>query len=325
MSPEPLVLGLSYMPYAARPAVEGARAAEAAGFGAFGLPDSPILWSGLFTTLAACVSATSTISAGTHVTNPVTRHWTTTAAEFRTLEELAPGRTFAGIGSGDGAVYGIGRKPARATELEAAIEELRKAAPPGLPIQVAAGGPKMAAVAGATRSDLILGTGVERLAIDELTTAADEGREAAVERWLLLIFNLAEDETSVDRAREEIRASVVAYARHSLATRLSVAHVPPEIASELGPALQEYDFHAHARPGGSANAHLLNALSPKATAYLERRYSVIDTPERAAERLVEIAEKTGIHKFWLACNVHEPAGVMRLAGARMVPRLSVAA
>jgi alkanesulfonate monooxygenase SsuD/methylene tetrahydromethanopterin reductase-like flavin-dependent oxidoreductase (luciferase family) len=315
-----LELGLSYMPYAARPAIEGARAAEEAGFAAFGLPDSPILWAGLYTTLAACVTSTSSIACGTHVTNPVTRHWTTTAAEFRALEEVAPGRTFAG------AVYGSGRKPARASELQDAITNLRDAAPSGLPIQVAAGGPKMAAVAGATGAELILGTGVEPRAIDELTVAAREGGSGDdVERWLLLIFNLAEDAETVDRAREDIRASVVAYARHSLATRLKSAYLPPDIEAELGPALAAYDFHSHARPGASANARLAETLSDDAVAYLEKRYSVIDTPERAAERLGEIAEATGIHKFWLACNVQEPTPVMRLAGARMVPRLTVAA
>jgi alkanesulfonate monooxygenase SsuD/methylene tetrahydromethanopterin reductase-like flavin-dependent oxidoreductase (luciferase family) len=318
-----ITLGLSFMPFGARIATEAARSAEAAGFDSFGLPDSQVLWSGLYSTLAMCAAATSTLRVGPNVTNVVTRHWTTTAAEFRALAEFADGRLLLGLGTGDGAVYGIGRKPAKAATLETRIELLKEDIPGGVTLQVAAGGPRIAAVAGATGADAIIGTGAELAAIDELRAAAAAAAGGdGPEPWLLMIFNLAEEAERVGVARDEVRASVMAYTRHSLATRLEDGHVPERIAAGLAAALGEYDFHSHARPGDSANARLVESLPPPVLDYLEDRFAVVGTPETAAARIEEIAETTGIRKFWLACNVADPVAVLSIAD-RMTSRLTV--
>jgi alkanesulfonate monooxygenase SsuD/methylene tetrahydromethanopterin reductase-like flavin-dependent oxidoreductase (luciferase family) len=316
----PLSYGFSFMPYDARRAVEAAQMAESSGFSLFGLPDSQVLWAGLYSTLGLCAAKTSTLHIGPHVTNPVTRHWTVTAAEFRALEEFASERTFLGIATGDGAVYGIGKKAAKAATLRETIEQIKTAMPSGVPVQVAAGGPRIAAIAGATGSALILGTGADRQAIDELRRSADDASDSGpVEPWLLMIFNLASTEQGVAQARDEVRASVIAYARHALATRPDSVDLPDRLAEELRSALARYDFKAHARPGDSPNARLGRSLSPGLGAFLEDRFAVIGTPEAAADRLAEIAERTGVRNFWLACNVDQPANVLRIAD-RMTER-----
>lgn len=323
MASERIELGFSFMPYDARRSAEAARAAEQAGFDMFGLPDSQVLWAGVYSTLALCATATSSLRIGPHVTNPVTRHWTAIAAEFRALEEFAPGRTVLGIGTGDGAVFGIGKKPARVAVLKETIESIRSKTPAGVPVQVAAGGPRVAAAAGATGSEVIVGTGADAGAIEELRSAAREASpEGRADPWLLLIYNLAPSEAKVREARDEVRSSVIAYTRHSLATRLdSVAsQLAPPLAAELREALGRYDFHAHARHGDSPNARLGASLSDDLIGFLEDRYAVTGTPEAVAERLLEITERTGIRRYWLACNVEDPAGVLRIAD-RMTARL----
>jgi alkanesulfonate monooxygenase SsuD/methylene tetrahydromethanopterin reductase-like flavin-dependent oxidoreductase (luciferase family) len=114
----------------------------------------------------------------------------------------------------------------------------------------------------------------------------------------------------------------MAYTRHSLATRPDSAELPSELDQELRDVLSRYDFHEHARPGNSPNARLAASVSPALAEHLERRYAVIGTPEAAAEQLIEIAEETGIRRFWLACNVEHPERVLRLA-ERMTARLAL--
>jgi 5,10-methylenetetrahydromethanopterin reductase len=241
---------------------------------------------------------------------------------MRALEEVAPGRTFLGLGTGDGAVYGIGMKPAKATTLQDAIGQIKQHMPDGVPVHLAAGGPRIAGVAGGTGAELILGTGAHRGAIDELLVSARSAANGGeVTPWLLMIFNLADGDGKEAklRARSEVRASVIAYARHALSTRLSSSGLEGPIKDELGAALERYDFTAHARPGDSPNARLGDSMSPELLAFLEERFAVIGTPEEAAERLAEIAERTGVTRFWLACNVDDPAGALRHAG-RLVSR-----
>jgi 5,10-methylenetetrahydromethanopterin reductase len=62
---------------------------------------------------------------GTGVTNPLTRHPTVTANAIAALSELSGGRALLGVGAGDSAVYGVGWKPARVAEVEAALDFFR--------------------------------------------------------------------------------------------------------------------------------------------------------------------------------------------------------
>ncbi len=73
-APRRIQLGFSFMPYDATRSAAAAEAAEASGFDIFGLPDSQVLWAGVYSTLALCGTRTSTLRIGPHVTNPVTRH-----------------------------------------------------------------------------------------------------------------------------------------------------------------------------------------------------------------------------------------------------------
>jgi 5,10-methylenetetrahydromethanopterin reductase len=96
-----------------------------------------------------------------------------------TLEEIAPGRTILGIGSGDSAVKTLGRRPTKLAAMREGVELVRRliagetirfeeremrlhaslAAPP--PIYLAANGPKALALAGEIADGVITVAGLE--------------------------------------------------------------------------------------------------------------------------------------------------------------------
>jgi alkanesulfonate monooxygenase SsuD/methylene tetrahydromethanopterin reductase-like flavin-dependent oxidoreductase (luciferase family) len=74
--------------------------AEAHGFTTAGFVDSPILGGDPFACMALAAQATSTIRLGTFLAIPGGRNAATTAAGIATINRMAPGRTFLGVGSG---------------------------------------------------------------------------------------------------------------------------------------------------------------------------------------------------------------------------------
>ncbi len=81
--------------------VELATLAERSGFAAIWFAENPFQ-RGVLPTVAACLVKTERITIGIGVFNPYNRHPTLIAMEMGALEELAPGRTRLGIGSGIG-------------------------------------------------------------------------------------------------------------------------------------------------------------------------------------------------------------------------------
>ena len=94
-------------------AVELWQACEKAGLDMIGVADSPNLLREMYISTAMALTGTASIPVITYVTNPVSRHPSVTACGFMTLNELAPGRIGMGIGSGDSALWSIGRKGAK--------------------------------------------------------------------------------------------------------------------------------------------------------------------------------------------------------------------
>ncbi|WP_419917960.1 LLM class flavin-dependent oxidoreductase [Candidatus Poriferisocius sp.] len=86
---------------AAADAVGLARLVEEAGFSRLGLSDVAF-WPDCFMLQALCAQATSRIAVGAMVTNPYTRHPVVLAGALATLNDIAPGRAFCGLGVGAG-------------------------------------------------------------------------------------------------------------------------------------------------------------------------------------------------------------------------------
>jgi 5,10-methylenetetrahydromethanopterin reductase len=163
-----------------RPATDVAAFAadvEAAGFDLLYVPDSQILWRDSYLTLFAAALRTTELGLGTAVSNVVTRHPSVVASLSRTVAEVAPGRFFLGLGVGNSSVEPVGLRPSRQGELRRGIDQIRRLLAgrdvdfddvearmrdphPGVPIHVAATGPRNLRFAGEVADGAILLSGV---------------------------------------------------------------------------------------------------------------------------------------------------------------------
>jgi 5,10-methylenetetrahydromethanopterin reductase len=175
--------------------------AEALGWDAAWEPDSQLRRRDTYVMLAAAARATTRITLGTLLANPVNRHPTVTASSIATIDELAPGRTVLGWGVGDTAVRLSGLKPARVKELEESTRLMRAlldgeavevgAARPArlphhrpVPIWIAAGGPRTLHMAGGVADGVFIRVGTHPANIARSVEgiragAAEGGRDPA--------------------------------------------------------------------------------------------------------------------------------------------------
>jgi alkanesulfonate monooxygenase SsuD/methylene tetrahydromethanopterin reductase-like flavin-dependent oxidoreductase (luciferase family) len=99
--------------------------AEALGYAAAWLADSQMIWSDCYAALALAADRTSHIRLGTGVAVSGTRPAPVTAAAIATINALAPGRTFLGVGAGNTAMRIMGQPPHRIAELDRYLATLR--------------------------------------------------------------------------------------------------------------------------------------------------------------------------------------------------------
>ena len=87
--------------------------AEDLGYGRAWVPDSQMIWSDCYATLALAAHNTARIRLGTGVAIPGTRTAPVTAHAIASINRLAPGRVFLGIGTGHTAMRVMGMPPMR--------------------------------------------------------------------------------------------------------------------------------------------------------------------------------------------------------------------
>ena len=98
--------------------------AEQLGYTHAWLADSQMLWSDCYATLALAAHQTSHIKLGTGVAVSGTRPPSVNAAGIATINALAPGRTFFGVGAGNTARRVMGLPPQRIKEFDAYLREI---------------------------------------------------------------------------------------------------------------------------------------------------------------------------------------------------------
>lgn len=151
--------------------------------------------------LAAAAARTERIQLGPLIVNPVTRHPAVLASSIATVDQIAPGRTILGLGSGDNAVKQLGLKPSRVSEFESATRLIKQllngesvevgATRPAflqhhrpVPVWIAAGGPRTLRMAGAYADGVFIRVGTSArsigAALEEIHVgAASVGRDPA--------------------------------------------------------------------------------------------------------------------------------------------------
>ena len=99
--------------------------AESLGFTHCWMADSQMIWADVYAMLALAAERTTTMQIGTGVAVAGTRPSTVTAAALATINQLAPGRVFCGIGSGNTAMRIMGHPPMPIAEFDRHLGELR--------------------------------------------------------------------------------------------------------------------------------------------------------------------------------------------------------
>ena len=296
-------------------AVPAAEAAERDGFDTFLLTDSQNLRGDVYTQLALCAQATSSIKLGTGVTNPITRHAAVTAAGIMSVQAESDGRAILGIGRGDSAVLHIGRKIASLTEYGAYVRDLQaymrgeavdqngfpsrlrwldRVDVTKVPVDMVGSGPRSLALAAslADRVTLAVGADLERLAwgLDTVRRGAEAAGRDATSIPVGAYINIG---VGNDRRKllETVRGMVATFAHFSAGTGTDFSR-QPEIMRRVTTRLQtEYDT-AHHTQGDTAHAQLLDQD------FMDW-FAVIGTAEQAIERLTPIVG-LGVSHIYLA-------------------------
>lgn len=98
--------------------------AEQLGYSHAWFADSQMIWSDCYATLALAAARTSRIRLGTGVAISGTRPAPNNASGIATINALAPGRSFFGIGAGNTAMRIMGQPPQRIAEFDAYLAEV---------------------------------------------------------------------------------------------------------------------------------------------------------------------------------------------------------
>ena len=260
-------IGSQYMCQDFAECMASVRKAEEAGYSHAWFIDSQILWQDCFVYMTSALAATDRIVVGTAVTNPYTRHVTTTASAFATLAELHPGRLALGIGRGDSAVRTMGLNPVKTSFLKESVPVLRDLlagktvtinetevhlrwidADPGIPIMMSATGPKNLRLAGSLADRVMLYVGVEetsvRWAMEHVRAGAEEaGRDPDAIRFSVLTAMWVSDDQ--EEAWDKCRWAPAACANHIADTmKRNPSHGMPEAMTRLAQSRDEYDYYA---------------------------------------------------------------------------------
>jgi 5,10-methylenetetrahydromethanopterin reductase len=300
--------------------------AEAMGYDRVGIWDSPALFREPWVTLAAAAQATSRLALGTWVTNPLTRHPVVTASAAATLDELAPGRTYIGLGAGGTGVWHLGLEAATLAQLERYVVALRELLIDGrtswdgrtvrlewaqraIPIIVSAHGPKSLRLAARIADGVIVGLGVtpEVVAgsLEILDGAAVEaGRSVAdLDVWFTC-FWFVEEQPGAAAAKAGWAATAFAlhFARWGIEGRL----VPVEHRAGVIALGKAYDVTTHgAVPPSQQDRYRQLAEELGVSDYLRRRFVFSGTPGEVEEQ-VRAAVAAGARNFDGAIDAELP-------------------
>jgi len=99
--------------------------AENLGYDRAWVPDSQMIWSDCYATLALAAANTQRIKLGTGVAIPGTRIAPVTAHSIASINRIAPGRVFLGIGTGHTAMRVMGMDPMKIREFREYLRVLR--------------------------------------------------------------------------------------------------------------------------------------------------------------------------------------------------------
>jgi 5,10-methylenetetrahydromethanopterin reductase len=246
-----------------------ARELEDAGWDGVFFVDTQNLTGDVYSALALAAAATDRLLLGPGVTNPVTRHPSVTAGAIATIQVESGGRAVLGVGRGDSSLAYIGRGPAAVTVFERYVSDVQKylrgepvdidgfashntwiadTGQPKVPVDVAATGPRVVAVAATHAERISLTVGADPARLVDCMDAARATRVAVgldpAELKIGAYINCSVD-PDVARARHTITGSVGGFAHFSGMAGAPTAR--PEDRAVFDAVAANYDMANHGR------------------------------------------------------------------------------
>jgi 5,10-methylenetetrahydromethanopterin reductase len=257
---------------------------EVGGVSEMWLIDSQLAMKDVYAGLALAALSTERMTLGTGVTNLHTRHPTVTANAIAAVAELSGGRAALGLGAGDSAVYGLGRKPSKVAEVREALGffaevlagragtwegreyELAQSAP-RTPVYLAVSQPRMCRLAGELADGaIVMGPAQPDLLERQLGWIAEGLERGGRQRSQITVSFITTLSMSDDpeRALHDVRSWASAQARlQADAVDLPASLAP--FADELARAKADYDYgeHLSTRAGhqGTVSDELVRTLA----------------------------------------------------------------
>jgi 5,10-methylenetetrahydromethanopterin reductase len=294
------------------------RRAEELGYDRFGVWDSPALFREPWATLASVARDTDRIRLGTWVTNPLSRHPVVTAASAATVDDLAPGRVYIGIGAGGTGVWHLGMKTGRLAELEAYVLAVRSlldsgharwhgrevsmrwAGPRRVPIVMAAHASRSLRLAGRIADGVVVGLGISPDVVEGSLALLEEGaREAGrsldeIEVWFTCFWWVDEQP---GRARADGAWSATAFALHFADSGVEGKFIPEGLKAPLLEIGKAYDLASHGRPSEEQRSEYVELADRLGVGdYLRSRFMFAGTPAEV-EGQIRAAIRAGATNF----------------------------
>ena len=307
--------------------------AESLGFDRIGIADSPALYRDVWVSSVQIAQATTAIPFGPWVTNPISRHPVVTASAALSVNELAPGRVYVGIGTGNSGVYNLGKKASRIDQLRSYIETLRSlfqhgvaiydkrecrlnwhSRPATIPIYVAAHGSKTLNLAGQLADGVVIGTGATpEVAIQALAClhngANQVGRDPnEIDIWWSVPFNIRHGPSlPIDLQGGAARESNY-LARYTLEGKF----IPEQYKEGIKKLALAYDISTHGRPTqDQLEKYDRLALEFGVKDYLTNRFSGLTGTSDEIIETIKINRKAGIRQY--SINIPDVDRTLRLA------------
>ena len=281
--------------------------AEELGFEGIYLGESQLSSLDSFQVLAACAVKTESVLLGIAVTNMVYRDPTVLAGSAASLNEISKGRAVLGLGTGDGPVYGMGRKPTPLAEFEEGVKTIRDlvqgkaiSVPTGkvaiqfnlrpVPVYLSVEGPRGLRLAGRVADGVILGIGVDlrvlKWARERIAEGAREAGRSLSDIELIAAGMICVKEDG-EEARAIVRRRLANRAHHNF--RFTLETVPPDELEGVKRFMAAFDTM---KP-------MEDRVDPDlVTDYLIQRFAVAGDPKECIAR-IKALEAAGINRIML--------------------------
>ncbi|MBV9996394.1 MAG: LLM class flavin-dependent oxidoreductase [Caulobacteraceae bacterium] len=274
------------------------------------------------------------------MTNPVTRHPGVVASAWASLQKISGGRAVMGIAVGNSAVANIGLPRATLADLREHILTVRalvrdgeadyrgaklhlplgpQLAPGGIPIYMAADGPKALELAGEVADGVMIGGGISRAYVAEALAALGRGAQKAgrklsdIDRWFKCEIALAENRPAAIRSRLDILSAI---GGQSLRTGFAGKAVPPEMQPAILEFNRRYDFTQHVT---GPNGALVEELG--LTDFFADRLLIGGAPDEVVDQLRTVASY-GVDQIHASNIGGDPHGFLRDFRDQVLPRVT---